>query len=64
MDEDEIPELVKEAFVATEDRRFYEHQGVDIWSIGRAAVKDIMARSMVEGQYANPAACEKYVPVP
>ena len=49
VDEDEIPELVKEAFVATEDRRFYEHQGVDIWSIGRAAVKDIMARSMVEG---------------
>ncbi len=26
-----------------------EHQGVDIWSIGRAAVKDIVARSAVEG---------------
>ncbi|KAF4321640.1 hypothetical protein G195_005149 [Phytophthora kernoviae 00238/432] len=47
--EEDIPELVKEAFVATEDKRFYEHQGVDIWSIGRAAVKDVMARSMVEG---------------
>nr|WP_258166450.1 PBP1A family penicillin-binding protein [Paenibacillus sp. PCH8] len=46
---DDIPKLVKEAFVATEDKRFYDHQGVDIWSIGRAAVKDVMARSMVEG---------------
>lgn len=40
---------MKQAFVATEDKRFYDHQGVDIWSIGRAAVKDVMARSMVEG---------------
>ncbi|WP_434750719.1 PBP1A family penicillin-binding protein [Paenibacillus amylolyticus] len=49
VESDDIPKLVKEAFVATEDKRFYDHQGVDIWSIGRAAVKDIMARSMVEG---------------
>ncbi|WP_223066273.1 transglycosylase domain-containing protein [Paenibacillus caui] len=46
---EDIPKLLKEAFVATEDKRFYEHSGVDIWSIGRAAVKDIVARSMVEG---------------
>ncbi|WP_138493457.1 PBP1A family penicillin-binding protein [Paenibacillus pinistramenti] len=49
VDSEDIPKLVKEAFVATEDRRFYEHSGVDFWSIGRAAVKDIVARSMVEG---------------
>ncbi|SMF86476.1 penicillin-binding protein 2A [Paenibacillus uliginis N3/975] len=46
---EDIPEQLKNAFIATEDRRFMEHSGVDIWSIGRAAVKDIMARSMVEG---------------
>jgi len=46
---DEIPEMVRNAFIATEDRRFNEHQGVDLWSIGRAAVKDIIARSKVEG---------------
>jgi len=46
---EDIPKLLKEAFVATEDKRFYEHSGVDLWSIGRAAVKDIMARSKVEG---------------
>lgn len=46
---DQIPELLKQAFVATEDKRFLEHNGVDLWSIGRAAVKDIVARSLVEG---------------
>jgi len=45
----EIPELVYRAFVAVEDKRFYEHEGVDFWAIGRALVKDIMARRMVEG---------------
>lgn len=49
VDSDQIPELLKQAFVATEDKRFFEHNGVDLWSIGRAAVKDIVARSLVEG---------------
>lgn len=46
---EEIPDLLKQAFVATEDRRFYTHTGVDVWSIGRALVKDVVARSAVEG---------------
>ncbi|WP_433946563.1 PBP1A family penicillin-binding protein [Paenibacillus sp. SN-8-1] len=45
----QIPKLLQEAFIATEDRRFMEHSGVDLWSIGRAAVKDVVARSKVEG---------------
>ncbi len=45
----EIPKLVMDAFVATEDQRFYEHSGLDFWAIGRALVKDVVARKAVEG---------------
>lgn len=46
---DQIPKLLQEAFVATEDKRFYEHSGVDLIGIGRALVKDIMHLSAKEG---------------
>lgn len=46
---EEIPLLLRQAVIATEDRRFEEHSGIDLWSIGRALVKDIIARSAVEG---------------
>ncbi|WP_276351445.1 transglycosylase domain-containing protein [Cohnella caldifontis] len=45
----EIPKLVRDAFVATEDKRFYEHGGVDLFGIGRALVTDIIHRSAQEG---------------
>ncbi len=37
LDADEIPELVKHAVVAAEDRTFYENSGVDVKGIVRAA---------------------------
>ncbi|MFC4559170.1 transglycosylase domain-containing protein [Virgibacillus kekensis] len=46
---DRVPEHVKEAFVAVEDRRFYEHAGVDFQSVIRAVYRDILAMSKVEG---------------
>ncbi|NBD23501.1 PBP1A family penicillin-binding protein [Paenibacillus glycinis] len=45
----EIPELMRDAVIATEDQRFEKHSGIDLWSIGRAIVKDVVARSAVEG---------------
>jgi penicillin-binding protein 1A len=35
-----IPPLVRNAFVATEDRNFYSHHGVDFYGIARAALAD------------------------
>ncbi|MRX71450.1 PBP1A family penicillin-binding protein [Bacillus lacus] len=46
---EEIPQHVQEAFVAVEDKRFYEHHGIDFRAIGRALYKDILAGSKVEG---------------
>ncbi|GAC40742.1 membrane carboxypeptidase [Paenibacillus popilliae ATCC 14706] len=46
---EDIPQGVRDAFISTEDRRFNEHIGVDLWSIGRAMMKDIVSRSLAEG---------------
>ncbi|HZO63075.1 MAG TPA: transglycosylase domain-containing protein [Gaiellaceae bacterium] len=37
------------AVIATEDRRFYEHGGVDYWGIFRAAWRDLTKGKVVEG---------------
>lgn len=46
---EQVPELVQQAFVAMEDSRFYEHQGIDFKAIGRALYRDILAGAKVEG---------------
>lgn len=40
-DIDTIPEHVKNAFIAIEDHRFYEHNGVDIYRTGGAVLSFI-----------------------
>ncbi len=44
-----IPYYLKAALIATEDRKFYKHSGVDLKGILRAIVKDIRAGKFVEG---------------
>lgn len=46
---EDIPDHVQEAFIATEDSRFYDHHGLDIKAIGRALYRDILAGEKVEG---------------
>src|SRR3954449_11663588 len=44
-----IPAFLKQAIVAVEDRRFYEHKGVDYPGILRAAAKDATSQAAVQG---------------
>lgn len=46
---EEVPDHVKNAVVAIEDHRFYEHDGVDLVGISRAFVQNVKAGSIVEG---------------
>ena len=46
---DEIPETVQQAFVITEDKRFYRHAGIDWSRVFGALARDILARSWDEG---------------
>jgi len=44
-----MPGMIKEAFIAAEDARFYKHKGIDILSIIRAFLKNIEAGTIVQG---------------
>jgi penicillin-binding protein 1A len=46
---DAIPQDLIAALLATEDRKFYRHSGMDLKAILRAVVKDIWAGEFVEG---------------
>ena len=49
LDSAEIAPVMKEAVVAIEDRRFYEHNGVDYQGIARAVWQDVVTRSAQQG---------------
>lgn len=46
---EEIPRHLIHAFIAAEDARFYEHEGVDITGIVRAFLKNVKARKIEQG---------------
>lgn len=48
-DIDQMPQIYKNAVIAVEDKRFYDHSGIDLIAIGRAVYHDIKAGSFVEG---------------
>ncbi|SDQ55233.1 PBP1A family penicillin-binding protein [Virgibacillus salinus] len=37
----EIPDVLEDSVIATEDSRFYEHPGIDIWRIGGAIIANV-----------------------
>jgi penicillin-binding protein 1A len=45
----ELPPYLPKAFVAIEDRRFYQHFGIDPVGVGRAVIRDVTGRGGMEG---------------
>jgi membrane carboxypeptidase/penicillin-binding protein len=59
---DRIPVFLRNALVAVEDARFYEHSGIVIRGIARAMVKNVVKGRMAEGgSTINPAADQEQV---
>lgn len=44
-----LPQRLIQAFVAAEDSSFFQHKGIDFWSIARAASKNVLAGGIVQG---------------
>ncbi len=49
LESDEIAPSLKQAVVAIEDERFYEHRGIDFLGIARALQQDIVSGGAVQG---------------
>ncbi|MBX7198086.1 MAG: penicillin-binding protein 1A [Rhodospirillaceae bacterium] len=49
LDLKKVPPFLPAAVVAVEDRRFYEHHGLDFRGLARAAFVDLKARRLVQG---------------
>lgn len=49
LDITDVPPLLREAMVAVEDRRFWDHNGVDLRSVLRAAFRNTTSMSIREG---------------
>lgn len=45
----DVPEDLKKALIATEDKNFYRHSGYDIFGIIRSSIQNVIARRTVQG---------------
>jgi penicillin-binding protein 1A len=46
---EQIPEVVKQAFLAAEDERFFEHHGIDYFGVVRAVLIDVVSGEKTQG---------------
>ena len=49
LDLDQIPNILEKAFIASEDRRFWQHRGVDYQGIGRAVYNNLRSENLQGG---------------
>jgi membrane peptidoglycan carboxypeptidase len=46
---DDVPSIFVNAIISVEDKRFYSHRGVDLFSITRAVFTDLKTHDLTEG---------------
>lgn len=46
---DSLPEMSKLAIIATEDRKFYDHWGVNVWAIPKAVMETVFSGKKLRG---------------
>jgi penicillin-binding protein 1A len=46
---EEVPVVTRNAVIAAEDERFYQHHGVDVKALGRAALENVRQGRIVQG---------------
>jgi penicillin-binding protein 1A len=45
----DVPPVLRDGFIAVEDRRFWSHDGVDVRGVARAVWRNLASRSLAEG---------------
>lgn len=45
----QVPDVMKQAILAAEDDRFYQHSGVDVWGFARAAATNLISGGKKQG---------------
>ena len=61
---EEIPDFMIKATLATEDRRFFEHFGVDVMGTFRALAANAQHERSFRAELADPTARQEHVPLP
>jgi penicillin-binding protein 1B len=46
---DELPDVLIKAILAAEDKRFFDHSGIDLWRILKATIVDLRNNGMAQG---------------
>ncbi len=49
VDIDTVPDTLKQAIIATEDKNFYTHHGYDLYGLARSTVQNVIAGHVVQG---------------
>lgn len=49
LNSNEIPQIVKDIFISTEDRYFYSHKGIDFFGVARAMLVNVSSSEIEQG---------------